>query len=219
MKKLKALVIALAAIAICALPASAQFRFGPRVGVEVNSMRLNSSVFDNDNRAGFTGGLQAEFTIPVVNLAFDLSVMYVHRVGQSSLKNANGTLSADDSELLASKNFKKRDYIEIPLNFKYKIGLPIVGKIISPYIFTGPSFAVLASKREITNAYKNKAFDMAWNFGVGLQLFTHLQIGASYGLGLTKTVERLHLDLAGITGGTPIEGKNNYWTVTAAWLF
>ena len=168
MKKLQALVIAIAAIAICALPASAQFRFGPRVGVEVNSMRLNSSMFDNDNRAGFTGGLQAEFTIPVVNLAFDLSVMYVHRVGQSTIKNSNG-FSPDDEALINSDNFKKRDYIEIPINFKYKIGLPIVGKIIAPYIFTGPSFAVLASKREITTAYNNKKFDVAWNFGLGVQ--------------------------------------------------
>ena len=215
MKKLQVLLLAIAAIAVSALPAAAQFRSGPRVGVAVNSMRLNKDVFNNDNRAGFTGGLQAEFTIPVVNLAFDLSVMYVHRVSDS---NAIGTgANADDNALLEADNFKKRDYIEIPLNFKYKIGLPIVGKIVSPYIFTGPSFAFLASKRDITAAYQNKAFDVAWNFGVGLQLFTHLQVGASYGLGITKTVEKLNV--AGITSGTPIEGKNNYWTITAAWLF
>ena len=215
MKKLQVLLLAIAAIAVSALPAAAQFRFGPRVGVAVNSMRLNKDVFNNDNRAGFTGGLQAEFTIPVVNLAFDLSVMYVHRVSDS---NAIGTgANADDNALLEADNFKKRDYIEIPLNFKYKIALPIVGKIVSPYIFTGPSFAFLASKRDITAAYQNKAFDVAWNFGVGLQLFTHLQVGASYGLGITKTVEKLNV--AGITSGTPIEGKNNYWTITAASLF
>ncbi len=216
MKKLKVLVIAVAAIVLAALPAAAQFRFGPRVGVEVNSMRLNSSVFDNDNRAGFTGGVQAEFTIPIVNLAFDLSVMYVHRVGDSSLKNTTGN-NPDDEQLLNSSRFKNRDYIEIPLNFKYKIGLPIVGKVFAPYIFTGPSVAFLTSKRAITDAYKNKAVDVAWNFGLGVQLFTHLQVGASYGLGITKTVEKLNL--GGITSGTPIEGKNNYWTITAAWLF
>lgn len=218
MKKLQTLLLAIAAIAFCSLPASAQFRIGPRLGVEVNSMRLDRTIFDNDNRAGFTGGVQAEFTIPVVNVAFDLSLMYVHRVGQSNVKNDNGNLNADDEALLNSKSFKKRDYIEIPLNFKYKIGLPLVGKIVTPYIFTGPSFAFLASKREITEAYKNKAFDVAWNFGLGLQLFTHLQVGASYGLGITKTVDKLNL--GGITTpSNPIEGKNNYWTVTAAWLF
>ena len=32
---------------------------------------------------------------------------------------------------------------------------------------------------------------------------------------MTKTVETL----SGYQGANPIEGKNNYWTVTAAWLF
>ena len=56
---------------------------------------------------------------------------------------------------------------------------------------------------------------MAWNFGAGVQLFNHLQVGASYGIGLNKTVE-----FTGVASNTkPIEGKNNYWTITAAWLF
>ncbi|MDE6574455.1 MAG: PorT family protein [Muribaculaceae bacterium] len=212
MKSLKALLLACAAMLVVAVPASAQFRIGPRIGTEVNSMRLNKEVFDNENRAGFTGGVMCEFTVPIINLGFDLSVMYVHRVNQNTyIENGN----QDNSELINSSAFKKRDYIEIPLNLKYKIGLPVVGKIISPYIFTGPSFSILASKREITNAYRNKAFDVAWNVGVGLELVSHLQIGASYGFGMNKTVEWIGQGVQ----ANPIDGKNNYWTITAAWLF
>ncbi len=177
-------------------------------------MRLNSSLFDNDNRAGFTGGVQVEFTVPVINLGFDASVMYVHRVSNSAQKTAT-SLPADDENALNSSSLRKRDYIEIPVNFKYKLGLPVVGKIISPYFFTGPSFAFLASKRAINAAYKNKSFDCAWNFGIGVELIQHLQIGASYGVGLGKSVKYIGLD----PNANPIEGKNNYWTVTAAWLF
>lgn len=213
MKFLRTILVAALVLAGISAQAGDVFRFGPRLGMEVNSMRLNSGIFQNDNRAGFTGGLEMEATIPVVNLGFDLSVMYVHRVNRNAALNAG--IPADDAALIASDNYRNRDYIEIPLNLKYKIGLPVVGRIVTPYVFTGPSFAVLASKREITNAYKNKAFDLAWNFGIGLQLVNHLQIGASYGLGLTKTVETL----TSYQGAAPIEGKNNYWTVTAAWLF
>ena len=48
-----------------------------------------------------------------------------------------------------------------------------------------------------------------------MQLIKHLQIGASYGLGLTKAYELVdsNHEAAGI------DGKNRYWTVTAAWLF
>ena len=210
------LLLAAIVLAACSFSASAGeiFRFGPRIGTEVNSMRLNSDVFNSDNRAGFTGGLMMEVNVPLVGIAFDLSVMYVHRLNNNSLK-AGASDSPDQNSMLTADSYIKRDYIEIPLNFKYKIGLPIVGKVVSPYLFTGPSFAFLASKRPINEAYKNKAFDVAWNFGVGLQLFTHLQVGASYGLGITKTVEKV----SSITAGPEITGRNNYWTVTAAWLF
>ncbi|MDE6928848.1 MAG: hypothetical protein K2P06_09005, partial [Muribaculaceae bacterium] len=97
----------------------------------------------------------------------------------------------------------------------YKLGLPVIGKIFTPYVFTGPSFAFLTSKQAISDAIQNKKVDIAWNFGLGIQLIQHLQIGASYGVGLTKTVEKV----SGWTGTEPIDGKNNYWTVTAAWLF
>ena len=75
--------------------------------------------------------------------------------------------SADTDAALESGRLRNRDYIEIPLNFKYKLGLPVVGKIITPYVFTGPSVAFLTSKKAITEAYKNKSVDVAWNFGLG----------------------------------------------------
>lgn len=185
-------------------------RFGPRVGVQLNSMHFNSDAFSSDNRAGFTGGLMLEANVPVIGLAFDLSAMYVHRQSTATFNSTD----ANDQALVGSDNFKKRDYIEIPLNIKYKIGLPVVGKIVSPYVFTGPSFAFLVSKKAISEAYENKSFDLSWNFGVGVQLFNHLQVGASYGLGLTNTVNKVVS-----TNMTPVESKQNCWTVTAAWLF
>lgn len=209
MKSIKTLLLALAVLV--AIPATAQFRWGVRLGTEVNSMRLDKTVFNNENRAGFTGGLMCEFTVPIIGVGFDLSAMYVHRVSSSTVTTSN----ADDAALVESSRFKNRDYIEIPLNLKYKLSLPVVSKILVPYVTTGPSFSVLTSKRAITEAYKNKALDVAWNFGLGLQLFNHLQVSASYGIGLNKTVEFI-----GVANNTaPIEGKNNYWTITAAWLF
>lgn len=209
MKSIKTILLVLALM--MTVSASAQFRWGPRIGTEINSMRFDKTAFSNENRAGFTGGLMCEFTVPIVNIGFDLSVMYVHRVSQSIPQGTD----AENNALATSSRFKNRDYIEIPLNFKYKLGLPVVGKIVTPYVFTGPSFSVLTSKRAITEAYKNKALDIAWNFGLGVQLFNHLQVGASYAVGMNKTVE--FIGVANNT--TPIEGKNNYWTVTAAWLF
>lgn len=199
LKRIAALLVMLAAV----LPASAQFSIGPRVGVNVNKLHFDETTLAADNRAGFTAGLEMELMIPMVNFGFDLSAMYVRR---------NADFEQNRAE--ADKTYHS-DYIEIPLNLKYKIGLPVVGRIITPYIFTGPSVAFLTSKKAISEFVHGKKCDWAWNFGLGVQLFNHLQVGASYGLGLTKAVKVL--DIAGDEAG--INGKNRYWTVTAAWLF
>lgn len=205
------LVIAFLSLGLSA-SAGDMFRWGPRVGLEVNKMHFSQDLFAGENKAGITAGLMAEINVPIINVGVDLSVMYVHRTFNSAPSSENVT--PDEAAMAASDSYRKRDYIEIPLNLKYKFGLPVVGKIVSPYVFTGPSFSILASKKAINNAYQNKSFDVAWNFGIGLQFFNRLQIGASYGLGITKAVER-------VSGyqGAEIEGKNNYWTCTAAWLF
>lgn len=211
MKKFKALLLAVAIIAVSAVPAAAQFRFGPRVGIDVNELRGGSKIFDKDNRAGFTGGVQAEFTIPVINLGFDVSLMYVHRVTEGK----TGDIQDLIYDAVTSKRFRERDYIEIPVNVKYKIGIPVVSNYLAPYVFTGPSFSFLTSKKAITDAYKNRSVDVAWNVGIGVQLISHLHIAASYGIGMTETVKLVTDKL----NATPISGKNNYWTITAAWLF
>ncbi len=126
-------------------------------------------------------------------------------------RNSESAVSATDED---GNIYKSRDYISIPVNFKYKFGLPVVGKVLSPYIFTGPEFAFLASKRAAADAWNQKKVDVAWNVGLGLQLFTHLQIGASYGFGITKVAEKISP-----VDGKSLDGKNKYWTVTAAWLF
>lgn len=199
-KRLAALALALAVI----LPAAAQFSIGPRLGVCVNKFHFDESTFNEDNRAGFTGGLEAELMIPAINLGVDVSAMYVHR-------SATLPATLNDAKNMDVKN----DYIEIPVYLKWKIGLPVVGKFVAPYIFTGPSFAFLASKKDISEFAESKKSDIAWNIGIGIQLVKHLQIGASYGLGITKAVQYVKKDFQ----GADIEGKNRYWTVTAAWLF
>ncbi len=200
MKLIKGFILA-AVMVFAAMPMSAQFRIGPRVGVAVNDMHFNKSVFDGDNRAGFTAGVMTEFTVPVVGIGFDLSAMYVRR----SAKWMDGNDMVKDN----------RDYIDIPLNLKWKIGVPVIGKIITPYLTTGPAFSFLTSRRAISDAYKNKSVDVAWNFGFGVQLIQHIQVGASYGLGLTKAVNKLNIN----DGKGGVEGKNRYWTITAAYLF
>lgn len=202
MKKLRfLLVVALIGVATAA---NADLRFGVKAGLDVNSLHFNKDVFDADNRAGFTAGVMGEFTVPVIGIGCDLSVMYVRRNSQWMLENY-GDKAHDINN----------DYIEIPLNLKYKFGFLGSSNIIAPFITTGPSVAFLTSRKAINEFAKNKTCDIAWNVGIGVQLVNKVQIAASYGFGLSKAIEYFGLN----DNTTDVNGKNRYWTVTAAYLF
>lgn len=202
MRTIKALMLTLVMIiGASVIPANAQFKFGPKVGLTVNDMHFDKSVVDADNQTGWTIGVMGEFTVPVIGISADLSAMYVRR--NAKFLEEQGLSKKDD-----------RDYIEIPLNFKYKFSLPVVSKFLVPYLGVGPSVSFLTSRRHISDAYKNKSVDWALNFGFGVQLMSHFDLNARYGLGLTKAVTAVSdADKAGI------EGKNRYWTISLAYLF
>ncbi|MDE5567661.1 MAG: PorT family protein [Muribaculaceae bacterium] len=202
MKTIKHLLLAAVAVIAFAGSANAQFKFGPRVGINVNSLHFNKDVISSDNRTGFNAGVEAEFTVPVIGVGLDASLMYVRRNNQ--IKDDDGVTN------------KHCDYFEIPVNVKWKMNIPVIAKLVKPYIFTGPSFAFLTSKRAINEAIKYKSVDTSWNFGLGLEFISHLQISAYYGLGLNKSIIPIHVP--GVNAKA-IDGKTHCWTVTAAWLF
>lgn len=208
MKNFRHLFVALLLAMVCSAGAQAQLRFGIKAGTAVNKLSFDKSTFDSDNRAGFTGGVMVEFTVPVVNLGFDASVLYAQR--SVDIYNNDGTVSDTDH----------RGYIDIPVNFKWKMSILGTGKIISPFLTTGPDFSFLCSKQNFHDAWESRKFDFAWNVGAGVQLFNKLQVAASYGFGLTNSTNALH-------GSNAVEdlkhlnfkGKNRSWTITLAYLF
>ncbi len=201
MKSVKVLLLMVVMIlGASAMPAQAQFKYGPRVGLTINDLHFNKDVVNADNQTGWTAGLMGEFTVPVIGIGGDISAMYVRR----------------NSKFMEENNISKdnRDYIEIPLNLKYKLALPVISKLAVPYSGVGPSVSFLTSRRNVEQAYKNKSVDWAVNFGFGVQLLSHLDINARYGLGLTKAITTFSdANKAGI------EGKNRYWTITVGYLF
>ena len=174
--------------------AEAQFRFGIKAGLNVNHLSTNvkESFLDKNNAAGWTAGVMTEFQVPVIGLCFDLSVMYARMNSEKELDNKN--------------------FIQIPLNLKYKFQLPVVSSFLAPYIFTGPSFDFKLDKGTVDD-FKTKTFQAVWNLGLGLELVKHLQIGASYGFGINNIIDKVY------DGANTVKLHNNYWTVTAAYLF
>lgn len=80
MKNFKHLIIA-AIVAVFAVgQANAEFRFGIKAGLNVNKLHLTNlpNSISSDNQCGVTAGVMTEFTVPIVGIGFDLSLMYTH---------------------------------------------------------------------------------------------------------------------------------------------
>lgn len=200
MKRIRKVLCLMAAMLVCCFGAQAQFRVGVRAGLNVNKLHIDdlSSNFDTDNRCGFTAGVMTEFTIPIVGICFDASLMYARM---------NSQLVSDIDDIKLQDNTSK-DFLQIPINIKYKIGIPGISKIITPYIYTGPDFTF-----RLGNSDCFKSFQAAWNLGVGLELLHHLQVGAGYSWGINNIAKKISDKV------TDFKTHNNYWTITAAYLF
>ena len=114
------------------------------------------------------------------------------------------------------KTSMKTDYIDVPVNLKWKFGLPIV----KAYLAAGPyiGFRVGGDKfwdipGSVADQVKAKNFSAGLNFGAGVELISHLQVGFNYGLGLT---DNYSIEKVNLSDGA---GKNRGWSITAAILF
>lgn len=205
----KALIVAILAIFTFGY-ASADFRFGVKAGLNFNNVDfekfrnvqgLKDQITDKNNQAGWMAGVMAEFTVPIINLGMDASLLYARQnVGDNSF-------------------YKNKDFLDIPVNLKWKIGIPVVKKIISPIIYTGPDFLFALNKDVLKNVQEKKC-EIGWNVGVGVELFRHLQIQGGYCFGLNsvaKYTDMIGLDLP--AGTEDLKVKKDYWTLSAAYLF
>jgi len=213
MKKFAKILLCGCLVAVASMGSSASagspVRFGLKAGVAINDLKFNESAFASDNRSGFTGGVMMQFVAPIINIGFDASLMYTHRSSSVLANTEDGLMKLDTDG---------RDYIEIPVNFRWNIGLPVVGKFVTPFLTTGPDFSFLVSSKHAKEAWDNHTFDFAWNFGFGLRLINRVELAASYGLGI-KNAASGEASLYGDGKLVGVDAKNRFWTVTAAWLF
>lgn len=209
MKKFKILLLAVVAAMAMSMPAAAQFRFGITGGVTMNELKFDDGVKgvsdqlqNTGSHTGYTVGAITEFTVPIIGIGMDASLLYTHRIlGYQSATTSDAKPAAD--------------LLEIPIHLRYKLSLPLVQKIVAPFIYTGPSFGFRMSK-EIIDELKTKSCQVLWDLGIGVELFKHLQVSGKYSWGINNFVQYVPLH-TGIN--TEQLGKSNGWTISAAIMF
>ena len=118
MKKVFALVVALAAIT---MSAQAQIDFGVKGGLNLSKMSASKDALNSSNQLGFFVGPTAKFTLPVVGLGIDVSALFDQRSSEVELNGMKETI--------------KQTSLQIPANVRFAFGF---GDKASIFIFGGP---------------------------------------------------------------------------------
>jgi hypothetical protein len=181
---------------------NAQLRFGVKGGVNIATVRFDRDVIEPENITGFLAGPMVEVMIPVLGVGVDAALLYTQK------------------GLGISGRGLKSNYLELPVNLKWKINLPLV----KPFLAAGPyaGFRLAGGKRwEIDRLYddvkgqiENRSFSAGVNFSAGVEVLKIIQVGVNYGWELTDNYQAFD---AGNLG--EYTGKSHLWSLSAAFFF
>ena len=215
MKKFIALVALAAAMT---LTAQAQgVKFGVKAGLNITKMSFNKDLFNSDNKTGFFVGPSLKISLPV-GFGVDIAALYDERSADVNSDGQRATVMAfsEDRTSEGGSNGNgnetiKQKSLQIPLNLRYNIGLSSMAGL---YLAAGPQFGFPVSDKVFKTEfgeYRLKDANLSINFGAGLYLMGHLEVGFTYNLAAGKSGE--------FKDWNDVDTHNHAWQINAAYYF
>ena len=211
MKKLLALTMLVAAMT---MTAQAQgVKFGVKGGVNLTKMTFSKEVYGSDNRAGFYVGPTLKISLPL-SFGIDIAALYDQRSSKVDMIDVKDAPANNEgvTQLSSLNTYDiKQKSIQIPVNVRYNIGL---GSEAGIYLAVGHQFGFPVGDKVYNTAvgeYRLKDANLSFNFGAGVYLLEHLEVGFTYNLAAGKSGE--------FTGYRDIDTHNNAWQIGAAIYF
>ena len=207
MKKIVSLVLLLTAMTL-SLQAQG-VKFGLKGGLNISKMSLNKDVIKSDNQTGFYVGPTVKISLPL-SFGLDIAALYDQRsadveTGTSAASGSSQTTPATGTEKITQKT------LNIPVNLRYNIGF---GGSAGIYLAAGPQFGFPVGDKVYNTKvgeYRLKDANLSINFGAGVYLLKHLEIGFTYNLAAGKSGE--------FSGWNDVDTHNNAWQIGAAIYF
>ena len=207
MRKIVSLVLLLTAMTL-SLQAQG-VKFGLKGGLNISKMSLNKDVIKSDNQTGFYVGPTVKISLPL-SFGLDIAALYDQRsadveTGTSAASGSSQTTPATGTEKITQKT------LNIPVNLRYNIGL---GGSAGIYLAAGPQFGFPVGDKVYNTKvgeYRLKDANLSINFGAGIYLLKHLEIGFTYNLAAGKSGE--------FSGWNDVDTHNNAWQIGAAIYF
>lgn len=185
---------------VVALPATADFRWGPTVGANLSTYKFKQNLVKIDQSAGFQLGAVGEIMFPGIGLGMDLGLQYnMHgaklHLGEYEVWKADG-YGTEQSYLHS---------LQIPINLRFKYSnLGGFEDKIAPFVYGGPVFDITLGHNKLEALeYPGGAFML--QCGVGGEFFKHYQLAIGYCWGMTYELRTKKLD--------------NYSARTQGWKF
>ena len=200
MRKIIGLFGCIVFILFVTVPVNAQLRLGIKGGLNIANVTLSSDIVKPYNVTGFHIGPLVELISPI-GLGFDGAILY----SQKGIDIGDETIMTD--------------YLEVPVNLKWKLQLPVIEHVCKPYAAAGPYAQIRLSEekstwKNIKDQIETQSFGAGVNLGVGVELFSILQVGFIYGIGLTD-----NYSVNKIKDVTDIKAKEKNMAITAVLLF
>jgi opacity protein-like surface antigen len=203
MKK-KIVIVTFALLGISTFSLRADIRIGVKGGLNMAKATFTTNAIRSDNFTGFQLGPILELSTPS-GFGIDAAVLY----SQQGLKIKKTSLE------------EKVSALDVPVNLKLKFSVLDQAGV---YLAAGPyaSFKVddKTTISAIKTQWKMKKFGVGLNFGAGVELLEHLQIGINYQMALNEDYGNM---LSAINDQTinadKLHAKTRIWSITAAIFF
>ncbi len=208
MNKISRILVAVLAI-VAALTAQAQTetRWGITAGANYNEVHFKqSNIMPVDRNFGPTVGLTGEMNIQGIGFGLDASLLYSMRGG----KLHYGDYKVWSSLGLGTETVRMHT-IDVPINLKFRWHrMNGFENTLMPFVAVGPNFSFLVGKN-LPNVNRYKTVSVVLHFGLGVELFRHLQLQAGYNFSVGETLRTQLLD--------DNIAKNRFWNVSATYFF
>lgn len=184
MKRIITFIVIACALFAAAPVATAQFRWGPSVGFNMNTMKFKQDLFDTHKGFGGSAGVKAEMMFPGIGFGIDMGLLYEQRAAQLDL----GDRLIWSSQGYGDEKIRLHS-IDIPFNLKFKwTRLGGTEDIIAPLAFGGPVFSFQAGHTGC-KALKYSGGEVMLTAGLGVELWRRWQVTAQYTWGMTYALK------------------------------
>lgn len=195
------------------IPASAQFSWGLRGGLNLVNNDISAvskeSASSKDSYTGFFFGPMAEVQVPIIGIGVDVAALYSQK----------GVELPDTSTM-------KNQSLSIPLSLKYSLGL---GNFAAVYFAAGPQldFRIGDLNKSFNDGNEIKDFALeksSWsiNVGAGVKLINHIQAGINYNIPVSKegAVKVIDNPTPGaVIDNEPVDFKSSTLQFSLTWTF